>query len=120
MATAGVHPIARVLSPDDDASPATFMQLFGEICASPIAQRVGVADEGGECLHVWVRLGLDDEDQEEAIYRSLQAYRATGQGVPVDLHVVLAAQPDGVFPSDAHLLFVRRPSIRSRPGQAGR
>ena len=108
MAVAGVHPMARLLSPDDDGSPATFMQLFGEICASPIVQRVGVSDEGLECLHVWVRLDVDDEEQEEGLYRSLQAYRATGRGLPVDLHVVLAIQPDGVFPGDAHLLYVRQ------------
>lgn len=108
MALAGVHPIARVLSPDEDASLSTFMQLFGEICASPIVQRVGVSDEGIEGLHVWVRLDVDDEGQEEGIYRSLQAYRATGQGVPVDLHVVLASQPDDVLPADAHLLYQRQ------------
>ena len=84
------------------------MQLFGEICASPIVQRVGVSDEGIEGLHVWVRLDVDDEGQEEGIYRSLQAYRATGQGVPVDLHVVLASQPDDVLPADAHLLYQRQ------------
>jgi hypothetical protein len=96
------------------------LQLFTEICASPIVKLVGIVEENSKLLHVWVRLGVDDDEQEEAIYRSLQAYRATGQGAPVDLHVISAAQPDGVFPSDAHLPFVRRPSIRSRPGQAGR
>lgn len=108
MAVAGVHPMARLLSPDDGMSPSTFMQLFGEICASPIVQRVGVSDEGVQGLHVWVRLDVDDDVQEEGIYRSLQAYRANGKGLPVDLHVVLAAQPDDVFPSDAHLLYVRQ------------
>jgi hypothetical protein len=108
MAVAGLHPITRALSPAEPESPAAFMQLFGEICASPIVQRVGVSDEGVDGLHVWIRLDVDDEEQEEAIYRSLQAYRATGHGVPIDLHVVLAAQPDGVFPSDAHLLYERR------------
>jgi hypothetical protein len=59
-------------------------------------------------LHLWVRLDVDDEEQEEGIYRSLQAYRASSQGAPLDLHVVLAGQPDGVFPSEAHVLY-RRP-----------
>ena len=85
-----------------------FLQLFDRICASPIVQRVSVSDEGIDELHVWVRLDVDDEEQEEAIYRSLQAYRATGQGVPVDLHVVLATQADGVLPSDAQVLYVRQ------------
>ena len=85
----------------------TFLQLFDRICAMPIVQRVGVSDEGIEGLHVWVRLDVDDDEQEEGIYRSLQSYRSTGQGVPVDLHVVLATQPDTVFPGDAHLLYVR-------------
>ena len=108
MALAGVHPIARVLNADEEASPSTFMQLFGEICASPIVQRVGISDEGIDGLHVWVRLDVDDDEQEEGIYRSLQAYRATKQGVPVDLHVVLATQPDGVFPQDVHPLYIRQ------------
>ena len=108
MPVAGLHPMTRVLSPAEPENPAAFMQLFGEICASPIVQRVGISDEGIDGLHVWVRLDLDDDEQEEGIYRSLQAYRATGQGVPVDLHVVLAAQPDGVFPRDAHLLYKRQ------------
>jgi hypothetical protein len=108
MALAGVHPIARVLSPDEDVSPSAFMQLFGEICASPIVQRVGVSDEGIDGLHVWVRLDVDDDVEEEEIYRSLQAYRRAGHGLSVDLHVILATQPDGLFPSDAHLLYVRR------------
>ena len=103
MAVAGLHPITRALSPADPESSAAFMQLVGEICASPTVQRVGISDEGVDGLHVWVRLDLDDEEQEEAIYRSLRAYRASGHGVPIELHVVLAAQPDGVFPRDAHL-----------------
>ena len=108
MTLAGVHPMARLWSTDEDASPSTFMQLFGEICASPIVQRVAISDEGVDGLHVWVRLDVDDDEQEEGIYRSLQAYRATGHGVPVDLHVVLSTQSDGVLPKDAHLLYVRQ------------
>jgi len=107
MALADAHPIARVLSPDEDLSASTFMQLFGEICAASIVQRVGISSEGMDGLHVWIRLDVDDDEQEEGIYRSLQAYRATGHGVPVDLHVVLATQPDGVFPRDVQLLYVR-------------
>src|SRR5687767_11228007 len=98
MAVAGLHPMTRVLSPSESENPAAFMQLFGEICASPIVQRVGISEGGIEGLHVWVRLDIDDDEQEEGIYRSLQAYRATGHGVPVDLRVVLAMQPEGVFP----------------------
>jgi hypothetical protein len=108
MAVASLHPMSRVLAPVEHEQPAAFMQLFGEICASPIVQRVGISDEGIDGLHVWVRLDVDDDEQEEALYRSLQAYRATGQGVPVDLHVVLASQPDGVFPSDIHVLYKRQ------------
>lgn len=108
MAVAGLHPMTRVLTPGEPENPAAFMQLFGEICASPIVQRVGVSDEGIDGLRVWVRLDVDDDEQEEGIYRSLQAYRATGQGIPVDLHVVLAIQPDSVFPGDVHLLYVRQ------------
>lgn len=89
-------------------NPSTLLHLLVEICDSPIVQRVGVSDEGTEGLHVWVQLDVNDEEDEEAIYRSLQAYRATRQSLPIDLHVVLATQPDGVFPNDAQLLYVRQ------------
>jgi len=108
MAAAAPHPMSRVLDADEGEIPAAFMQFFGELCSSPIVRLVGVSDEERDGLHIWVRLDVDDEEQEEGIYRSLQAYRASGQGVPIDLHVVLASQPDHVFPDQAHILY-RRP-----------
>ena len=101
MAAVAPHPMHRVLGATEGEIPAVFMQFFGELCASPFVRLVGVTDEGVDALHLWVRLGVDDEEQEERIYRSLQVYRASGQGVPIDLHVVLASQPDAVFPDDA-------------------
>jgi hypothetical protein len=98
----------RVLTAIEGEIPAVFMQFFGELCSSPIVRLVGISDEAVDGLHVWVRLDVDDEPQEEGIYRSLQAYRASDQGVPIDLHVVLADQPDDVFPSDAHVLYRRQ------------
>jgi len=100
----------RVLTAVEDEIPAVFMQFFGELCSSPIVRLVGVSDEAIDGLHIWVRLDVDDEPQEERIYRSLQAYRASGQGVPIDLHVVLADQPDNVFPDDAHILYRSTPA----------
>jgi hypothetical protein len=108
MAAVAPHPMSRVLSATQGEIPSVFMQFFGELCSSPIVQRVGVSDEAIEGLHVWVRLDVDDEEQEERMYRSLQAYRASDQGMPVDLHVVLATQPDETFPADAHVLYRRQ------------
>lgn len=108
MVTVTPHPMQRVLNASEDEIPAAFMQFFGELCASPIVQVVGVSGEERDGLHLWVRLDLDDDVQEEGIYRPLQHYRASDQGVPVHLNVVLAMQPDGVFPADAHVLY-RRP-----------
>jgi hypothetical protein len=108
MAAAAPHPMSRILDADEGEIPATFMQFFGEVCASPIVRLVGVSDDEQDALHLWVRIDIDDEAQEEGIYRSLQAYRASSQGVPIDLHVVLASQPDHVFPEQAHILY-RRP-----------
>jgi hypothetical protein len=102
------HPMQRVLNAPEGEVPAVFMQFFGELCSSPIVRLVGISDEEREGLHLWVRLDTDDEVQEERIYRSLQEYRASGQGVPIHLNVVLAMQPDDVFPADAHVLY-RRP-----------
>lgn len=108
MAAVAPHPMTRVLGATEDEIPAVFMQFFGELCSSPIVKIVGISDEEIEGLHVWVRLDVDDEAQEERIYRSLQNYRASERGVPVDLHVVLAQQPDTVFPDDAHVLYRRQ------------
>jgi hypothetical protein len=101
--------MSRILDADEGEIPAAFMQFFGELCSSPIVWLVGVSDEERDGLHIWVRLDIDDEAQEESIYRSLQAYRASGQGAPIDLHVVLASQSDHVFPAQAHVLY-RRPA----------
>lgn len=107
MAAASPHPMTRVLGAVEEEIPAAFMQFFGELCSSPIVGLVGILDEDSAVLQLWMRLAVDDDEQEEGIYRSLQAYRATGQGAPIDLHVVLASQPDGVFPSQAHVLYGR-------------
>jgi hypothetical protein len=108
MAAAPPHPMTRVLGAVEAEIPAAFMQFFGELCSSPIVRLVGISDEDSTILRLWVRLDVDDEEQEEGIYRSSQLYRASGQGAPIDLHVVLASQPDGVFPRQAHILY-RRP-----------
>src|SRR3954462_2273027 len=108
MAAAPPHPMTRVLGAVESDIPAAFMQFFGELCSSPMVRLVGASDEDSTALHLWVRLDVDDDEQEEGIYRSLQTYRASGQDAPIDLHVVLATQPDEVFPEQAHILY-RRP-----------
>jgi hypothetical protein len=107
MAVAAHHPIARMLDADPEDAPAAFMQFFGEVCSIPIVRLFGITDDAATPLAVWVRLGDDDEEQEERIYYALQAYRRS-KSPPIDLRVVLASQPDDVFPQDATVLFTRQ------------
>jgi hypothetical protein len=107
MAVAASRPIARILSADEDGVPAAFMQFFGEVCSIPAVRWIGITDDMASPLGVWVRLGDDDEEQEERIYRALRVYRQS-RNLPIDLRVVLAAQPDEVFPDDAVILFTRQ------------
>jgi hypothetical protein len=106
MTVAASHPMLRILDTAGDAVPAAFMQFFGDVCSIPAVRLFGITDDDASPLAVWVRLGKDDEEQEEAIYRALQAYRRS-TNLPLDLRVVLAAQPEGVVPQEATVLFKR-------------
>jgi hypothetical protein len=107
MTIAPSLPIARILGTSDDESPAAFMQFFGEVCSIPAVRMFGVADDGTGPLQVWVRLRVDDEEQEERVYVALQGYRRSASP-PIDLRVVLAAQSESAFPEDAAILFRRQ------------
>jgi len=90
-----------------DAPPA-FLQFFGDVCSIPAVQRVGISRDGAAGLTIWIRLQQDDEQQEERMYRALQACRAESPDMLLDLHVVFPDQPDDLFPPDALVLFTRR------------
>lgn len=106
MTVAASHPMVRILDTAEDAVPAAFMQFFGEVCSIPAVRLFGITDDATSPLTVWVRLGEDDEEQEEAVYRALQAYRRS-KNLPLDLRVVLASQPEDVVPREATVLFKR-------------
>jgi hypothetical protein len=88
-------------------SRGSLTQFFGGVCSIPAVRLFGITDDTAAPLTVWVRLGEDDEEQEERIYRALQVYRRS-KNLRLDLRVVLASQPDGVFPRGATVLFKRQ------------
>lgn len=91
-----------------DPEEAAFFQLFGVIAANPAVDTIA-SDFVGGSIDLWVRLGDDDEVHEMALYDALAAYHATdGVTTPVDLHVVLAHEPDSAFPSSLRVMY-RRP-----------
>ena len=107
MTVAASHPMVRILNAADDDVPAAFMQFFGDVCSIPAVRLFGIADDAANPLIVWVRLGEDDEEQEERIYRALQTYRRSNS-LPLDLRVVLASQSNDVVPKEATVLFKRQ------------
>ena len=107
MTVAASHPLVRILDTADEDVPSAFMQFFGDVCSIPAVRQFGIADDAANPLTVWVRLGEDDDEQEERVYRALQAYRRS-TSLPLDLRVVLASQPEDVFPPAATVLFTRQ------------
>ena len=100
--------VLEILADLSAEAPPAFMQFFGEVCTVPTVHRVGISRDGSDGVTVWVRLSQDNEQNEERIYRALQACRAESPELLIDLHVVFADQPDEVFPKDAIILFTRR------------
>jgi len=91
-----------------DPEEAAFFQLFGTVAANPAVIAVA-SDLLGGYIDLWVHLGDDNEAHEMALYDALAAYHATdGVATPVDLHVVLAKEPDSAFPSTLRVMY-RRP-----------
>ena len=92
-----------------DPEDAAFAQLFGTLAASPSVERIAVHGLGG-AIDLWARLQDDDEANEIALYDALAAYHATsGVTTLVDLHVVLASEPDSAFPAGLTVLYRRHP-----------
>jgi len=92
-----------------DPEDAAFSQLFGTLAANPSVQCIAVDRIEGS-VDLWARLGDDDEANEMALYDALAAYHATpGVATLVDLHLVLASEPDGAFPASLVVLYRRQP-----------
>jgi hypothetical protein len=92
-----------------DPEDAAFAQFFGTLAASPSVERVAVHGLGG-AVDLWVRLRDDDEANEMALYDALATYHATsGVTTLVDLHLVLASEPDSAFPAGLTVLYRRHP-----------
>ena len=92
-----------------DPEEAAFSQLFGTLAASPSVERIAVSERGG-FVDLWARVSDDDEANEMALYDALAAYHATpGVATLVDLHLVLASEPDGAFPASLVVLYRRQP-----------
>ena len=91
-----------------DPEEAAFAQLFGTLAASPSVERIAVNELGGY-VDLWARLDDDDEAGEMALYDALTAYHASpGVSTPVDLHLVLASEPDDAFPASLTVLYRRQ------------
>jgi hypothetical protein len=104
MAVAALDPrsLTEGAPPELDA----FLQLFGEICAVPSVSRVGVGRQG-LAFDFWVRLGRDEASDEDSIYLALQRYRASGDDMPIDLHVIFPDEADVAWPLSVKTIFTR-------------
>lgn len=91
-----------------DPEEAAFSQLFGTLAANPAVQIIAVEDLN-RYINLWIRMGNDDEENEFAIYDAVDAYHAS-EGVTraIDLHLLLAHEPDRFFPDSLPVMFRRR------------
>jgi len=107
MAVAHSHRGAPLegVDPRFDVS-AGFMRFFGAMCTVSTVSRIGIAD-GDDCLDIWIRLGDDDESEEEKIYGHLQDYRFRRERPSVDLHVIGSEEGPNLFPRDVAIVFDR-------------
>ena len=107
MAIARQQPIGILNA--EDPEMAAFSQLFGTLAANPAVERIAI-DHLGSDIDLWARLTDDDESYEMVLYDALTAYHVSdGVSTPVDLHLILAHEPDDVFPSKMHLMYRRHP-----------
>jgi hypothetical protein len=85
-----------------------FSQLFGTLAANPSVQKIAV-DDLNRYIDLWIRMSDDDEANEMAIYMALDDYHSTdGVTTPVDVHLLLAQEPDRFFPKNLPVLYRRR------------
>jgi hypothetical protein len=95
----------QVPSPGADA----FLRFYGTVCAVPSVAVVGLVIDD-PTWHVWIRLGRDDEADQDQIYAAMQQYRASGTlagHVDIDLHVVFPNEDPAAVPGAATVLFAR-------------
>ena len=104
MAVAVLDP--RSLIEDTSPELGAFLQLFGEICAVPSVAHVGVGSQGF-AFDLWVRLSRDEVADEDAVYRALQRYRAGGDDMPIELHVIFSDEDDAAWPASVKMIFTR-------------
>ena len=91
----------------DDPEIAAFTQLFGTMAANPAVERIAI-DHLGRYIDLWARLTDDDESHEMALYDALDEYHVSdGVTTPVDLHLILAFEPDDAFPSKLPVMYRR-------------
>lgn len=106
MAVASRNALGPRPAPDPEA--AAFLQFFGTLAANPSVRLISQDPLGGY-IDLWVCLADEDEANEMAIYDALAAYHASDDvTTPVDLHLILASEPDDAFPSDLRPMFRRR------------
>src|SRR5581483_6065464 len=100
MATARRQPVGLLDASGPEA--AAFSQLFGTLAANPAVERIALDDLGGY-IDLWARLDDADEAREMALYDALAAYHnAAGVTTPIELHLVLADEPEDAFPANLH------------------
>jgi hypothetical protein len=104
MAVAPLNPrsLMQGAPPELDA----FFRFYGTACSIPSVSRVGLGPTS-EVIDVWVRLNRDHEGDQDTLYGALQRYRAGGDDIFVDLHVVFPDEDDIVWPASVRTLFER-------------
>src|SRR5262245_58362600 len=104
MAVAALDP--RTLVEDERPELDAFLQFFGEVCAIASVSRVGIGRQG-LAFDFWVRLHREDDVDEDAVYRTVQRYRAREDSLPIDLNLIYPDENDAVWPSSVKTIFTR-------------
>ena len=93
-------------SPEGVERSAAILRLFGTLCSIPSVRRIGML-ASSPLLDLWVQLAGDREEDELRIYSALDELDAQRLGPTVDVHVVLASDPESAFPGETTVVFER-------------
>lgn len=58
-------------------------------------------------LALSLRLSQEDDADEDAVYDAVQRYRASGDALLIDLHVIFADETETAWPSSVRTIFAR-------------
>jgi hypothetical protein len=106
MALASRRPTGLLSASDPEE--VAFSQLFGTIAANPSVQIIAV-DDLNRYIDLWIRMDDDDQANEMAIYDAIgECHNSEDVTTPVDVHLLLAHEPNRFFPTNLPVMYRRR------------